>query len=101
MSYIDFENIHLASPELLKAQVTNHSDVFVANWDRWQQDYDGIGHAKVVVDELQSLLNEMQRRALLPYRETRDGNFDAEAMVTRLVRAQEAAFSRASHLDVG
>ena len=95
MSYIDFENIHSASPELLKAQVTNHSDVFVANWDRWQQDYDGIGHAKVVIDELQSLLNEMQKRKISA------DEFDAEAMVTRLVRAQEAAFSRASHLDVG
>lgn len=95
MSYIDFENIHSASPELLKAQVTNHSDVFVANWDRWQQDYDGIGHAKVVIDELQGLLNEMQRR------ETRDISLDVYAMAMKIARAQEAAFSRASHLDVG
>ncbi len=95
MSYIDFENIHLASDELLKAQVTNHSDVFVTNWDRWKQDHDGIGHAKAVIDELQGLLNEMQKRKISA------DEFDAEAMVTRLVRAQEAAFSRASHLEVG
>ena len=95
MSYIDFENIHLASDELLKAQVTNHSDVFVAHWDRWKQDYDGIGHAKAVIDELQGLLNEMQKRGISAQ------EFDAEAMVTRMVRAQETAFSRSSHLEVG
>ncbi len=96
MSYIDFENIHLASDELLKAQVTNHSDVFVAHRDHWLlMGRNGIGHAKAVIDELQGLLNEMERRA------THGDEFDANEMVTRMARAQETAFSRASHLEVG
>ena len=103
MSYIDFENIHLASNAQLQAQIDNHAATFVDVWPDLKHDWEGLTRALAIVDELQDLLDEARNRHPLPpleEGERRGPDFDAHAMGTRLVRAQETAFSRSSHLDV-
>jgi len=106
VSYIDWENIHLASNAQLQAQIDNHAATFVDAWPDLKHDFEGVTRALAIVDELQDLLDEARNRhPSAPCRnqfmgETTGPEFDAHAMVTRMIRAQETAFSRASHLDV-
>ena len=103
MSYIDWENIHLASNAQLQAHIDNHAATFVDVWPDLKHDWEGLTRALAIVDALQDLLDEARNRHPLPplkENEKRGPDFDAHAMVTRLVRAQETAFSRSSHLDV-